>query len=123
MAILVADARVTAEQVMEIISTSLTEDQVNAFINMANTVVDERLIDQNLGSDLLMQIELLLSAHFVSLRDPRAQQEKVDEYSVTYQGSTGEGLKASTYGQQAIALDTSGTLANLAKPRAMLKLS
>jgi hypothetical protein len=123
MAILVADARVTAEQVMEIISTSLTEDQVNAFINMANTVVDERLIDQNLGSDLLMQIELLLSAHFVSLRDPRAQQEKVDEYSVTYQGSTGEGLKASIYGQQAIALDTSGTLANLAKPRAMLKLS
>jgi len=79
MAILVADARVTAEQVMEIISTSLTEDQVNAFINMANTVVDERLIDQNLGSDLLMQIELLLSANFVSLRDPRAQQEKVDE--------------------------------------------
>ena len=123
MAILVADARVTAEQVMEIISTSLTEDQVNAFINMANTVVDERLADQNLGSDVLEQIELLLSAHFVSLRDPRAQQEKVDEYSVTYQGSTSEGLKASLYGQQAIALDTSGTLANLAKPRAMLKLS
>lgn len=123
MAILVADARVTAEQVMEIISTSLTEDQVNAFINMANTVVDERLADQNLGSDVLEQIELLLSAHFLTLRDPRAQQEKVDEYSVTYQGSTSEGLKASLYGQQAIALDTSGTLANLAKPRAMLKLS
>lgn len=123
MAILVADARVTAEQVMEIISTSLTEDQVNAFINMAHALVDERLVDQNLGSTLLEQIELLLSAHFLTLRDPRAQQEKIDEYSVTYQGSTSEGLKATIYGQQAIALDSSGTLASLAKPRAMLKLS
>lgn len=120
---LVAGARVNAEQVIEVISTTLSADQVNAFINMAHTLVDTRLGTRGLNDDLMVQIELLLAAHFVALRDPRPQQEKVDEYSVTYQGTTGEGLYATQYGQQALALDVSGALAGLGRPKAVLRLS
>ncbi len=123
MADLVAGARVTSEQVIEVISTTLSNEQVNAFINMSHTLVDARLANCGLSDALLMQIELLLAAHFVALRDPRPQQEKFDEYSVTYQGTSGQGLSATQYGQQALALDVSGRLAGLAQPKAVLRLS
>ena len=122
MATLDANARVTAVQVMEIISTSLSEEQINAFINTAHHVVEDRLGDAELGETLLTDIELWLSAHFLATRDQRAKSETVAEYSVTYQGNTDMGLKATIYGQQALALDYTGTLAALGLKKATLNL-
>lgn len=122
MADLAAGARVTAGQVMEIISTSLSDVEINAFINTAHTLIQAKLTDANLGADTLTQIELWLSAHFLSMRDQRAKSETIAEYSVSYQGNSGMGLESTLYGQQALALDWSGTLKCLGLKKARLNM-
>lgn len=117
------NARVTPEQVMDIISTSLTEGQINAMINTAHLVVEQTLADQGLDSDLLTQIELWLSAHYVCMRDPQKESVKVDEVQVKYhRGRAGTGLDGSTYGQQAIALDPTGSLASASLKKAVISV-
>lgn len=122
MADLDPNARVNAEQVSDVISTSLTESQVNAMINTAHLVVEQHLATEGLSVDLLAQIELWLSAHFVCIRDPRKKQVKVDEVSVTYQVEGGSGLQGTMYGQQALALDPSGKLASTSLKRAVISV-
>lgn len=116
-----AAARVNAEQVRDIISTTLSESQINAFINTAHQVVEQRLNGKQIPEALLAEIELWLAAHFLSMRDPRKKQVKVDDMAVTYQGETGVGLEATSYGQQAVALDPTGTLATARFKRAILR--
>lgn len=118
MATLISTARTTFAEVSEIIQTSLTEAQVNAFINSASRLVTTVLADAGLASDVLEDIEMWLAAHLLSTRDQRAQNESLGSYSVTYQGSTGLGLDATFYGQQVKLLDTSGLLANVGKQAA-----
>jgi microcystin degradation protein MlrC len=107
---------VTIAQVKEVIDTSLTDDQITAFITMASNLVTDKLASETcLSAGAKTDIELLLSAHFLSMRDQRVKVEKTGDASFTYQGMTGMGLEATLYGQQAIALDCSGVLANLSK--------
>ncbi len=122
MAVLDADARVTVAQVQEIISTKLLPETINAAINTAHHLVDAKLVSSGLGTDLLTDIELWLSAHFVAIRDPRAESERIGDYTANYQGKTDMGLNASTYGQQAIALDYTGTLAAMGLKKATLNM-
>lgn len=122
MAVLDATARVTVAQVQEIISTKLLPETINAAINTAHHLVDAKLASSGLGTDLLTDIELWLSAHFVAIRDPRSKSESIGDYSTTYQGNTDMGLNATTYGQQAIALDYTGTLASMGLKKATLNM-
>jgi hypothetical protein len=122
MATLDSDARVTAAQVQEIISTKLSAETINAAINTAHHLVDAKLASTSLTPDLLIDIELWLSAHFVAIRDPRSKSESIGDYSTTYQGNTDMGLNATTYGQQALALDYTGTLAAMGLKKATLNM-
>lgn len=109
-------ALVTVDEVKEIIDTSLTDDQITAFINMAATLVTDKLSTQTcLSTEMKKEIEKLLSAHFLSIRERRVKSEKIGDASVTYDGTTGAGLNSTLYGQQAIILDCSNTLVNLGK--------
>jgi hypothetical protein len=113
MATLDPDARVSVADVQEIIDTNLTEAQINAFINSAHYYVQENLLNKGLSANILAQIELWLSAHFLAIRDQRVESESVaGEWQAKYQGKTGMGFEATTYGQQALMLDTTGTLAS-----------
>jgi hypothetical protein len=113
MATLDPDARVDADEVGEIIETDLSDSLVNAFINTAHYFIQENLLDKGLSADILTQIELWLSAHFLAIRDPRVESEGIaGEWQARYQGKTGMGFEATTYGQQALMLDTTGTLAS-----------
>lgn len=97
---------------LDIIDTDLEEGQINAFINTANNLVTAKLGSSGLDAAILHDIELWLSAHFLCMRDMRARSESIaGEYSVTYQGETKMGFEATLYGQQALALDYTGTLA------------
>lgn len=117
------NARVTPEQVMDIISTSLTEGQINAMINTAHQVAEQHLSAQGLDEDLLTQIELWLSAHYVCMRDPQKDTVKVDEVQVKYhRGQAGTGLAGSVYGQQAVALDPTGSLASASLKKAVISV-
>lgn len=113
MATIDPDARVSADDVKEIIETSLTDSQINAFINTAHHHVQDNLLNKGLSASKLTQIELWLSAHFLAIRDQRVESEGVaGEWQARYQGKTGMGFEATTYGQQALMLDTTGTLAS-----------
>lgn len=105
--------RVTDTEVFAIIETSLTD--IDVFINTANMMVTAYLGGVGLSDATLKEIERYLSAHVLSVRDPRVKATKVDVLSETYTGQFGMGLNATQYGQMAILLDTSGTLGKMAK--------
>lgn len=113
MATLDPDARVEPDEVKEIIETDLTDSLINAFINSAHYFIQENLLNKGLSANILTQIELWLSAHFLAIRDQRVESESIaGEWQAKYQGKTGMGFEATTYGQQALMLDTTGTLAS-----------
>ena len=115
-------ARVTAEAVKEIIRTSLSNDVIlTSQINTANIFVDEYLESSGLSDAMLTQVELYLAAHFVALTDEGAglTRDKLGDADQSYANVYGQGLKSTRYGQTAMALDTTGVLANLTQP--MLK--
>lgn len=122
MATLDADARTSAVLITDIIETDLPEGQINAFANTAHRMVNLHLASSGLSATILTEIETWLAAHFVSMRDQRVQQEKVDEWSATFQGKTAMGLQATLYGQQALALDSTGTLAALGLKKAVIQV-
>lgn len=117
----IAGVRTSWVSVMNIIDTELDYSTVNAFINSAHRMVESNLAGKGLSEETLGEIELWLAAHLLSARDPRKKSVKVDDLQVTYQGESGMGLKATFYGQQALALDTSNTLASMGQKRAVIQ--
>jgi hypothetical protein len=107
-------ARVTVSEVREIIDTALGDAGVAACISAANALIDSKTeMVSLLLEDTLTQIELWVAAHNVSVADPRVTEERTRETSVKYaQPKVGTGLTGSPYGQVAISLDTTLTLAD-----------
>ena len=100
------------------IGTELTDIQLEQRINMAWAVTRQlsgKLGDCG-GNTTLCEITALLAAHFVTVSERQTKSESVaNEWTVEYLGDSGTGLKASMYGQNAIAMDCSGILAELAE--------
>ena len=121
MATVVSGSRITVDDLVEIFETELTEALLRAFVNSAHYLIQANLLSSGLSSDVLTEIHKYLAAHFASLRDQRIESERVADVSMKYQGKTDMGLNATLYGQTALMLDTSGSLANLAlKPATFL---
>jgi hypothetical protein len=110
-------ARVTSAEVAAIIdydTTGITD--ITPFITAANLLVTQVCTDSSLGTDLLKEIERWLAAHFVAVRDPKLTSQSAGGASDSYEtNKTGFGLKLTRYGQQAMALDTSGALMAIAE--------
>lgn len=115
MATVVSGSRIAVSDLIEIFDTELTSAQLGAFINSAHYLIQANLVNKGLSEDVLTEIHKYLAAHFASLRDQRVESEQVADVRKSYQGKTGMYLESTTYGQMAMALDTSGSLANLAK--------
>jgi hypothetical protein len=82
------------------------------FIESASAIVDDVLADQDLSDLRLELIERWLAAHFYVLRDPRRKSETVGPITQTLEmGKTGLHLQATQYGQTAMLLDSTGSLA------------
>lgn len=118
--------RVTDAEVKEIIETDL--DDLTAFIEPANILVTDLLSAKGYSADRLKEIERWLSAHFTAMLENKARvvEEGVGESRARYgentRGVLGPGLSLTRYGQQALALDTSGTLMSSAKGTARFTL-
>lgn len=122
MATLAATARVTASEVGEIISTDLTDAQVEAFINSANAIIQENMLEAGMSANILTQIELWLAAHLVAVSDQREQRVNLRDGDVTYHTPRfGLGLDGTMYGQQVKVLDYSGILSGLGQKRARIE--
>jgi hypothetical protein len=74
--------------------------------------VTAMLGEQSLGDDLLASIEKWVAAHMCAVGlDPQYSQESAKGTGATRAGQFGMNFQATSYGQMACSLDSSGTLA------------
>jgi len=107
-------ARVSAIEVRELIPTSVVDATiVGSFIDTAHVYVDSNLLDAGHSEAMLTKLELYLAAHFLALTEERGglKGEKVGDASEFLSDIYDFGLKSTRFGQVALTLDTSGTLA------------
>lgn len=107
-------ALVTSDEVKAIVATSM---DVSTFIATADLIVSEDLADKGLSADRLKQIELYLAAHFLAITQEKGglKSQKIGEAAESYQIRTDmKGFGLTRFGQQAMDLDTSGTLRTMA---------
>lgn len=118
-------ARVDADSVKEIITTSLTDPQITAFIESATLVVDRYSTQCDLVSDAeLVEIERQLTAHMMAAADKstRLASRKFGDSSQSYFTQSGLDLDSTQYGQNIKLLDPCGILADYGKRRGFVKL-
>lgn len=112
-------ATVSPAMVREVISTTLTDVEIEGNIASALVLYRNNLESKGLAEDLQVEIKRYLAAHYVSLRDitTRVQEEKIGDASATYvdagNGASKEGLKSTSWGQTAISFDPTGVLSRL----------
>jgi len=114
---------VSADDVKEIIDTDLADTIIDAYILSANYAVTEILgSDTTLSDGHKETIVRWLAAHLIAAtREQQIQKAGAGGANVTYQGMTGKGLEATLYGQQVLALDTTGKMmATMTKRKASL---
>ncbi len=103
---------VTSTEVQGIIEVD-SDISLTPFIEVAVSLVTEHCSSDDYTSTRLNQIALWLSAHFYTVRDPRAEREKAGSVSEKFQSKVDLGFDTSHYGQMAMRLDTEGGLAAL----------
>jgi hypothetical protein len=109
-------ARTTSSAVKSIVTTSVA-DVTTPFIDDANLLVTAHLGDSGLSAALLEMIERYLAAHYVTIsQGGQLTLQKVGQSSEMIAGKFSTGLNSTRYGQQAVALDTTGALAKIAEP-------
>lgn len=115
-------ARVSSAEVKELIATTET---ITAQINAANVLVTEVLGgDTTMTTDHLKEIERWVAAHFVACSiDRQGLEEDIGKTKIKYVGFAdrdARGINLTSFGQQAMMLDTTGRLANLGKRKARM---
>lgn len=104
--------RVDSEAVKKVVTTDLTD--LDVYIDLANAVVNNNLLNAGMSDDLLTKIETQLSGHFFTLLAEReAVMEKIGDAQVKYAENDSEGILSTRYGRAAVLLDTSGILSRL----------
>jgi len=114
--------RTTPDEVREIITTDLTDPQIQVWIDVANALVTAN-VTCGLSEATMEEIERQLTAHLISLLPTSGagslpvKRERLGEAEVTYVTSAfaGGGLKSTIYGQAALALDSCGGLGKMGK--------
>lgn len=89
----------------------LTSADLTPFINVAQVLVDTVLGGTTLAPVVVRTIGIYLAAHFAFLKEGQIKSEKIGDSSTTYNIESGQGLSSTTYGQMALALDTTKKLA------------
>ena len=107
--------RTTEEKLKKIIETDLESNEINSYIEGANTMINSTLVGKGLGASLLAEIERWVAAHMIaSTRERQSKKEEAGGAKIEYSGKWGVGLSSTSYGQMAISLDASRTLQALA---------
>lgn len=119
--------RTTATEVRQIMdqNITITDTNIDAFIIGANALVTEVFKnDTTLTATLKEEIERWLTAHMIASTVERMPAKaKGGPAEVTYTGKWDMGLESTPYGQQAMALDTTGKLRALTTGRAVKVLA
>lgn len=100
--------RVTPDDVKAILRKE-PGSPLESFIETADALVTNLLTDL-LSDIMLKQITLYLSAHFYHVTDPNYREQAIDDSEHKYRSKVGMGLHLTHFGQQAMVLDSTGTL-------------
>ncbi|MDX1540528.1 MAG: hypothetical protein R3349_03900 [Geminicoccaceae bacterium] len=118
------NARNSPAELNAILDAPLTDAQAVAYLSTAATLLNAAVPSGALSSAQLRDVEKYLAAHFSSVAKirPGLQAESLHDHSMTFGSPFSEsevlGMLGSTaHGRAAMALDTSGTLAEVGKPR------
>ena len=111
--------RATEQQVIDIMdpATNFTKATITPYLETANAIVTDKLTGAGNSAAIMIQIEKYLAAHIATMTEGKAEQEKIGEASVKYQGKTEMGLDFTSYGQMVKLLDPSGLLAAAGKSK------
>ena len=123
-----ASALIDQDDVRESIETDLSEGDLAVFVNQAYymTIPIASHLSECGGSGTLKEIQRLIAAHLVTLREPIIRRESIGgEATVEYVRQTGanlgSGLDSTAYGQAALMMDCSGILAEAGLKSASFK--
>ena len=111
-------ARITDSDVRELVDVDEATD-IDWAVEAAEDVVTTHLASVGHSDSILSRITLFMAAHFVALASERGGliRESTGVASANYANIYGEGLRSTRWGQQALALDSTGTLANVTQTR------
>lgn len=98
--------RITTADVYEILDTEMPEEDIQAFMEDAHTVVNNRIAPYSDDQDSLAAVETYLTAHLATSKEPRVQ--SASHESVSFEYSEEQGQK---YWHDAIMMDPTGRLA------------
>lgn len=115
--------RVTDEEVQKIISLNVLTT-TDPFIITANVFVNEYLLGTGQSEEVLKEIEKYIAAHLVALHpdERQLQSQVIGDSTDTYSGDFGKLLNFTQFGQFAKSLDSSGTLVNIGKTKAIIEV-
>ena len=100
--------------IMGLTDSDYSDPIMEAYITGANRIVTDNLGSSGLNEDSLAEIERWLSAHLLAVSQERfSKKEGAGGASIEYAGEWKQGLSGTSYGQTAIALDSTGTLLSL----------
>lgn len=115
--------RVTTAEVQKIMDIDDEITDIEPFIIAANLIVTEKLSDKITNTAILKEVERWLAAHFIAARDPIVSKETIGDTKAEYYGKTDlSGIQSTPYGERAVLMDVSGTLKNLGKKNAEIKV-
>lgn len=96
--------------VLDIMKTSLTEEDLVPFLNTAEAIVAANLASSTLSAVILDEITKYLAAHLACVKSPFSVRKKLGDAEETYGYKGGTGLDATPYGETVKMLDTTGVL-------------
>jgi hypothetical protein len=100
-------SRVTPAEVKVIVATTLTDDVIQIWINVANAIITKNATCIGGDEAFLTQVELQLSAHFVTVNGPSYKgsivKSKLDVLETTYGVNSMDknAIEATAYGKAA----------------------
>lgn len=110
---------VAASVVIALTGTGLSEAVVDALLDDALLILD----GCGYTGDRLDALQKWLAAHLVASHDGTITSDKLGDAARTYGRATlGTGLSGTMYGQQAMALDTTGCLTRKFSPPASVEI-
>jgi len=98
--------RITTTDVKEVIDIDIDEPSLQAFIDDAHTVVNNRIAPYTDDRDALAGVETHLAAHIASSKEPRVDAASHESVEFEYAGEQGQ-----KYWHNAIMIDPTGRLA------------
>lgn len=110
---------VSSAEVHQICTELPSSTSADVFINVAHITMCQTFASVTSVSDSRLKlIELYLASHFAAVSNPVASFEGTGKLQESAQFKVDLGFNFTKYGQQAIALDTSGTLRAMAEGKA-----